>query len=191
MKGYDGVIDSKKAQEITEKYYTDVYSYCYSLVNSDTHEAEVLTQDVFVLFYEKCNELDDTYILRWLLVVAKNKAKEFYRQKKKDSALVSLDESFLEIDDNDIQKMFEENFTDNDIDIDKYISILLKALNKKERELYYKIFQEKKPYKEIAAEMNITEAALSSRAIRLKKKIRTIIKLMFSSVGQFIIKIFF
>ena len=185
------MIDSKKAQEITEKYYEDVYSYCYSLVNSDTHEAEVLTQDVFVLFYEKCNELDDTYILRWLLVVAKNKAKEFYRQKKKDSALVSLDESFLVIDDNDIKKMFEENFTDNDIDIDKYISILLKALNKKERELYYKIFQEKKSYKEIAAEMNITEAALSSRAIRLKKKIRTIIKLMFTSAGQFIIKIFF
>ena len=77
QKGSDGVIDAVKAQIVAEKYYKDIFAYCYSLTNCDKYEAEVLTQEVFLTFQEKCDELDDELILRWLLVVAKNKSKEF------------------------------------------------------------------------------------------------------------------
>ena len=87
--------------------------------------------------------------------------------------------------------MFEENFPDSDEELQKYINIILKALTPKERELYKMIFTEKKKYREIAEELNISEEAVTSRAVRMKRKIRTLIKLMFTSVGQLIIKLFF
>ena len=191
QKGYDVVIDAVKAQIIAEKYYKDVYLYCYSLTNCDKYEAEVLTQDVFLLFQEKCDELDEELILRWLLVVAKNKAKELYRQKSKDASLISLDNPLLEVEDIDFKLLFEEHLPDSDEETQKYVEILIKALTPKERELYRKIYIEKKSHKEIADEWNLKENTVSARSSRLTKKIKAIIKLMFSSVGQFIITIFF
>ena len=185
------MISSARAQEIAREYYDEIFSYCYSNANFDKYDAEVLTQDVFLLFQEKCAELEDDCIKRWLMSVAKNKTREYYRKKKKDMSILSLDESVFEIADTDIQKMFEDNLPDNDEDTEKYIQILLKALTPKERELYHKVFVEKKSYKQIAEETNTNESTIATRVLRLKKRIRTIVKLMFTSVGQFIIKAFF
>ncbi len=185
------MIDAVKAQIIAEKYYLDVFSYCYSLANCDTFEAEVLTQDVFLFFQEKCDELEDENILRWLLVVAKNKGKEFYRQKKKEALVISLDNPLLEIGYTDIRLLFDEYLPDSDEETRKYTEILNKALTPKERELYRKIYIEKKTHKEIADEWNMKENAISARSSRLTKKIKNIIKLMFSSTGQFLIMLFF
>ncbi len=185
------MISPERAQEIADTYYNDVYSYCYSTINFDKYEAEVLTQDVFLLFQQKCGELEDNNIKHWLLCVAKNKTKEFFKKKKKDATILSLDESFFDIEDMDIQKMFEDNLPMDDEEIEKYVNIVLKALTQKERELYRKIYKEKMTYAEIAEELNISNNAVASRVLRLKNKIRTIIKLMFTSVGQFIIRVFF
>ena len=135
--------------------------------------------------------MNDDEIKHWLMVVAKNKTKEYYREKKKDMSVLSLDEAVFELADNDIQKMFEDNLPDNDEDTEKYIKILLKALTPKERDLYHKMFVEKKTYKQIAEETNTNESTVASRARRLKIRIRAIIKLMFSTFGQFIIRLFF
>lgn len=191
QKGSDSVIDAAKAQLIAQKYYKDVFAYCYSLTNCNKYEAEVLTQDVFLLFQEKCNELDDELILRWLFVVAKNKAKEYYREKQKAYSVISLDNPLLEVEDIDFKLLFEDHLPDNDEETQKYVEILIKALTPKERELYRKIYIEKKSHKEIADEWNLKENTVSARSSRLTKKIKAIIKLMFSSVGQFVIGIFF
>ena len=191
LKGYDGVISSERAQEIAKEYYDEIFSFCYSNAKFNKYDAEVLTQDVFLLFQEKCNDLNDDEIKHWLMVVAKNKTKEYYREKKKDMSVLSLDEAVFEIAENDIQKMFEDNLPDNDEDTEKYIKILLKALTPKERDLYRKMFVEKKTYKQIAEETNTNESTVASRARRLKIRIRAIIKLMFSTFGQFIIRLFF
>ncbi len=185
------MIDAKRAQEIAEKYYQQVYNYCTSAAHCNKYDAEVITQEVFLFLQQKCDELEDEYIDRWLLVVAKNKVREFYRQKKKSFSILPFDESLLEIEEKDIESMFEENLPDSDEELQKYIDIIVKALTPKERQLYTKIFIEKKKYREIAEELNISEEAVSSRAVRMKRKIRTLIKLMFTSVGQFIIKLFF
>lgn len=191
LKGYDGVISSERAQEIAKEYYDEIFSFCYSNAKFNKYDAEVLTQDVFLLFQEKCNDLNDDEIKHWLMVVAKNKTKEYYREKKKDMSVLSLDEAVFEIAENDIQKMFEDNLPDNNEDTEKYIKILLKALTPKERDLYHKMFVEKKTYKQIAEETNTNESTVASRARRLKIRIRAIIKLMFSTFGQFIIRLFF
>ena len=105
--------------------------------------------------------------------------------------LVPLDESVIESDEKDIQTMIEDNFPENDEELQKYINIIMKALTPKERELYRKIFIEKKKYREIAEELNISEDALTTRASRMKRRIRGMVKLMFSTVGYYIIRTFF
>lgn len=185
------MIDAVTAQTIAKKYYKDIFLYCYSLTNCNKYEAEVLTQDVFLLFLEKCDTLDDEQILRWLLVVAKNKAKEYYRNKKKASSVISLQNPLFEVEDIDIQALFEEHMPDSEEDMQKYINILIKALTPNERELYRKIYIEKKSHKEIAEDWSLKENTVSARSSRLTKKIKRIIKLMFSSTGQFLIRLLF
>lgn len=184
------MINSIKAQEIAEKYYTEIYSYCLTILGYDRPATDEVVQDVFLLFQMKCPELDDERIKRWLLRVGKYKCYEYMRHKQKEMLFVSLDESLLEADEKDVQTMFEESI-ETDEDIQKYIDIILKALTPKERELYKKIFIEKKKYKEIAGELNISEEAVTSRAVRMKKRIRGLIKVMFSSVGYYIIRAVF
>ncbi len=184
------MIDAEKARAIAKKYYEDVFLYCYSIVNCDKYEAEVLTQEVFLFFQEKCDILDDELILRWLLVVAKNKSKEYFRQKGKDAVLVPLDTSLSGSTISDYEEIFKEQFPDSDEEIQKYISIIIKALTKQEQDLYRRLYIEKKSHKEIADELNLKENTVSKRASRLKTKIKRMISLIFSSAGQFLIKIF-
>lgn len=184
------MIDAEKARAIAKKYYEDVFLYCYSIVNCNKHDAEVLTQEVFLFFQEKCDVLNDELILRWLLVVAKNKSKEFFRQKAKDSVLVPIDTALSVGTASDYEKILEEQFPDSDEEIQKYISIIIKTLTKQEQDLYHRLYIEKKSHKEIADELNLKENTVSKRASRLKAKIKRIISLTFSSAGQLLIKTF-
>lgn len=191
MRGYGVVIDSVRAQEIAEKYYEEIYSYCLTFMKYDKQATEEVVQETFLTFQLKCKELEDERIKRWLLRVGKYKAFEYLREKQKDMILVPLDESVLESDEKDIQTMIEDNFPENDEELQKYINIIMKALTPKERELYRKIFIEKKKYREIAEELNISEDAVTTRASRMKRRIRGMVKVMFSTVGYYIIRTFF
>ena len=184
------MIDAEKARAIAKKYYEEVFLYCYSILNCDKYEAEVLTQEVFLFFQEKCDVLDDELILRWLLVVAKNKSKEYFRQKSKDAILVPLDTSLSGDTISDYEDIFNEHIIDSDEEIQKQINIIIKSLTKQEQDLYRRLYIEKKSHKEIADELNLKENTVSKRASRLKNKIKTMISLIFSSAGQLLIKIF-
>lgn len=191
MEGVLYVIDAIEAEIIAKKYYKDVYSYCFSYFDCDAEEASDITQDVFLFFQEKCETLEDTNIRAWLYKVAKNKVREHFRKLKKEEKLLALEKSMANVTEEDIIPLFDEHFNMKDEEILKYKDIVLKGLTKKEQLLYTKIFIEKKKYKEIAEELNITEKAVNSRALRLRVKIRNIVRLMFTSVGQFVIKMFF
>ena len=185
------MIDAIEAEIIARKYYNNIYTYCFSHLNCKAEEAADITQEVFLFFQEKCETLENENIQAWLYKVAKNKVHEHYRKTKKEEKLVELEKTMMNVDEVDIMPLFDEFFDLGDEDIEKYKSIVLKGLTKKEQELYKKVFVEKKHYKDIAEEMNITEKAVNCRVMRLKIKIRRIVSLMFTSVGQFIIKLFF
>lgn len=191
MKGVLCLIDNIKAEIIAKKYYEDVFSYCYSYLNCNETEASDITQEVFLVFQEKCETLEDINIRNWLYKVAKNKVREHFRKMKKEDKLVPLDENMVTVDEDEMLPLFDEYLKIDDEEIEKYKTIVLKGLTKSEQELYHKIFVEKKKYKEIAEELNTTEKAINSKAMRLRIKIRRIVSLMFTSVGQFIIKLFF
>lgn len=191
MKGEICLIDKNTAENIAEKYYDDIYKICLSRLNHNENIAEDITQEVFLLFQEKSEEFEDKNIKGWLRRTAENKVSEYFRAAKKDDAVLHFEDENYSCDVDEAFLLFEECFPLSDEEIDKYKDIVLKSLTKKEQELYNKIYIEKKKYKEIAEELNTTEKAINLRAFRLRKKIRTLAKLMLTSVGQLIIKIFF
>lgn len=72
------MISFERATEIANLYYNDIYHLCLSRLKKEENAADV-TQEVFLLFQEKYEGLEDEYIKAWLYKVANNKIKEQFR----------------------------------------------------------------------------------------------------------------
>lgn len=186
------VIDAISAEIITKKYYKEIYSYCYSNLFCNEDGASEVTQEVFLFFHEQREAIEDTYIRAWLYKVARNKMGEYIRaSKSRQKKFAELTEDSASISDSEIFVHLENDINVSDEEILKQKEFVLKSLSQRDRELYKKIYEEKKTYKEIAKELNIPEKAVGSRAFRLRKKIRNRVNFTFTSIGQIIIKIMF
>ncbi len=184
------MINKKMAEAIAVKYYDDVYRYCFSHLGCNEIDTEDITQEVFLVFQEKCEELDVANIKAWLIKTARNKVHEHFRAVKKDDVLVSFEDKLMSFEEYDICSRLDERLPISNEEIEKYKELLLKGLTKNEQELYRKIFVEKKKHKEIAEEFNTSEKAVTVRCLRLRKKIMTLMKLVLTVPGQLIIKLF-
>lgn len=183
------MLTKQEINEIAEKYYLSVLSYCRSHLLLSENDAEDITQDTFLLLQEKSDKLENTNMQAWLYSVASKKTNEIYRKNNYEKSYLRLDGKEIPYD--DVLKVFDEYFPVSEDEIQKYAEIILKTLNDKETILFKKIYIEKKTYKQVAEEMGLTEKAVGSRAFRLRKKISSEAKLMLTVVGQIIIKIFF
>ncbi len=186
------VIDAISAEIISKKYYKSIYSFCYSNLFCDADGASEVTQEVFLFFQEQRETLEDTYIRAWLYKVARNKMGEYIRaNKNRQKKFTELTEDSASISDAEIFVHLENDVNVEDEEILKQKEFVLKALSKRDRELYKKIYEEKKTYKEIAKELNIPLKTVGSRAFRLRKRITKRVNFTFTSIGQIIIKIMF
>ncbi|MEE5994825.1 MAG: sigma-70 family RNA polymerase sigma factor [Oscillospiraceae bacterium] len=77
-------------EEIVNKYYSAILSYCVANLNHDIHAAEDCTQEVFLLLYTKLKRLNLTVNIEgWLYAVADRKMKEYRR---KNPNMMDIDE---------------------------------------------------------------------------------------------------
>lgn len=181
------MLNKKELTEIAEKDYEKIYLYCLSHSSLDENDAHDVTQEVFLLLQEKSNTLNNTNIEAWLYSVASYKMKEFYRKKQRQQSYLSMDDEFSIAE---LIAVFDEYFPVTDDEIKDYIKLIIKTLTEKERVLFEKLFIEKKSYEQIAEELNITPNAVSLRAFRLRKKIKTEAAILLSVIGQLILKLF-
>ena len=185
------MISSERAEAIAKENYNAVYRFCLSQLQLDEEAASEVTQEVFLLFLNKCDRLEETFIRAWLYKVTEYKAKEHFSRIKKEERLVPIDFDVEDPDQLPIAEILEACVSIKDEEIEKYKTIVLKGLSKSDQELYRLIYVEKKKHKEIAEELNLTESAVNSRAFRLNKRLDKIIRLMFTPLGCFIIRFFF
>lgn len=175
---------SLSAEKIVEQYYPDIYKFCCAKCR-DEHVAQDITQETFLLFVNKIDKLTDINIRSWLLSVANNKLHEHFRKSQIENSFVSIDEvkivSFdkYECDDIDVDEMFD--------DVQKKI---LNLLSDKERELFIKLYIEKKNVNLIREELNLTDDGLRARRSRLKRKVKQSIGHLYFFTIVFIFKIF-
>lgn len=190
-------IDRKRAEQIVKEYYDDIYYFC-CLKLQDKDEARDITQEVFLLFFEKLKTLDDDKLKAWLYSVSRNKINDKFRERKKEQKIISID------DDNGHNifnrteysyKISDEDFEeDAKTDWDKYDEAekkILSILTKEERELFFRVFVKREKKEAMADEMNITENNLYTKIYRLRKKIRKYMGYMALFVNILIFKINF
>lgn len=175
------MITAEHSKEIAETYYEDILKFCSSQLNNE-EDAWDITQEVFLLFQKKFRELNDTNIKAWLLNVAQKKIFAKFREIKKDSKMLSYIENINS----------EENFSlitemDNIIEIsneeiEQQKFKILEKLTPEERELFKMIYFEHLKYSEIAERLDLTENAISIRAMRMRNKIKKMVAEAFITV---------
>lgn len=174
---------SLSAEQIAEKYYPDVYTFCCARCR-DEDLAQDITQETFLLLINKADELTDINIRSWLLSVANNKLCAYFRKNKAENNFVSVYDVEIPISD-----VYEE--VDTDIVFDEVQKKILNMLKGKERELFIKLYIEKKSVSLITKEMDITYENLRTRKSRLKSKVKKSVGHLYFFILVFSFKIFY
>lgn len=183
------MITKERAEQISELYYDKILRYCLAITNNNYENSLDITQEVFLVFSKKKNELEDDKIEHWLLAVARKKALEYYRYLKNEKMVSSIEDTFTDAD--EIFSTMTKFYSYSDADIKMTIEAIMKMLTKSEYDLFIKKFIENKSQAEIAEEYGISISSVSSRVNRLRNKIEKLGFFCFTFVGQIIIKAFF
>lgn len=165
------LISYERANEIANLYYDDIYHLCFLRLKKEADAADV-TQDIFLLFQEKYECLEDDYIKAWLYAVADNKIKEQFRVIAKREKELIYGTVFGSKTSADILYEMEEdnNFTPEEIEEKK--KSILDSLTEKELELFEMVYTKRMEYKELAEALDISEHAVRARVYRLRLKIK-------------------
>ena len=185
------MIDKIRADLLCNSLYETVNKFCLYRLNNSRHDADDVTQEVFLLFQQKADTLEDIHIKSWLLSTANFKCKEHLRKCGKETDCVSIDEYEVADEIVDVCALLEECNSFDIEKIDYYRDVIFNRLSKKEQELYRKHFIERKSHSQIAEEMNTNAKNISVMLSRLRKKIELIEFLVLCTFGQWIIKLFF
>ena len=165
------LISAERAAEVANLYYDDVYRLCLSRLKKEENAADV-TQDVFLFFQEKYNELEDDHIKAWLYKVADNKIKEQFRVIAKQEKELIFGAVFGSSTSTDILYEMEEDNKITPEEIEEKKKSILSSLTEKELELFEMVYTKHMEYKELAKAFDISEHAVRARVYRLRLKIK-------------------
>ena len=142
---------------------------------SDKSQAEDITQEVFLIAYEKgraflMHEKPEAFLYR----TAKNLIYESIRKQKKENK-VELDDNLCNSEVNDV---YDSIYIENDRAIDEatYVDRILSQLLENEYNLYLDYYIKHKTIKIIASDYHTSEVAVRMKYVRLRKKVSVIVK---------------
>ena len=140
----------------------------------DKSVAEDIVQEVFLIAYEKRTVIFSYENKRaFLYKVSKNLTNEYIRKNQK-CKIVELNENNI-VDEEDLCDLICHK-EDEKIDEQKYIADVINELHEDKKELYHLYYIDKVPMKNIAKELNLNEATLRMRFVRLRKDIKNKVK---------------
>lgn len=154
------MIEPEQCTLIIEKYYREIFSYCYAKLSYSHHSAEDCTQEVFVVFFSKHERLDEGDNIRlWLYRTADNVIKAYVR--KSPPPAVSLEDSPEAMNIADSGGF--EDMSDSPLDI----------LTTEERQLLEMYYNSDYGQRNAAAKrLGISLPALYRKVHKIKKKLR-------------------
>ena len=165
------LISFERATEIANLYYNDIYHLCLSRLKKEENAADV-TQEVFLLFQEKYEGLEDEYIKAWLYKVANNKIKEQFRAIAKREKELIYGTVFNSQTSTDILYEMEEDNKVTPEELEEKKKSIVSSLSEKELELFEMVYTKQMEYKELAKAFDISEHAVRARVYRLRLKIK-------------------
>ena len=145
---------------MTEQYYAEILRYCQNKLPNDIHGAEDCTQDVFLLLYQKRDEIDFNQNIRgWLYATADRIISNY--QKKQSRILQMLNIDLMEIEDR--SSVSEQVFT----------SQMFESLPEDELELLKAYYgADKGERRDVAKKYNLTLAQLYKKLHMIRDKLR-------------------
>ena len=156
------------------RYTEDVYRACLYLCRNEDLAQEV-TQQAFINFYERFDEVKPECLKAYLIRAARNLMSNYYREHSK---FVENDENGdLPIMENLIEESVEDKYvrTEERTAKRKLLDEILTNLKQNHKNWYdffYAYYIQEKDYDEIATELDVTKDVLYSRARRAKEWIR-------------------
>ncbi len=162
-------LNPEQFRPLYEKYYKAIFSYLYQRMNSKDTAFDTTSQ-VFLkaLTNLKTYEFRGVPFSSWLYRIAHNEMVQVFR-KQKEQRVVNADI-------NDLKFICEEN---KEVFFEEYIPALKKLigkLNEKELQMVEMRYFEKRPFKEIAEILDITEINAKVRMYRIIEKLKVSIR---------------
>ena len=165
------LISYERANEIANLYYDDIYHLCLSRLKNEEDAFDV-TQEVFLLFQERYEGLEDAYIKAWLYSVSDKKIKEQFRAiARREKELIYGTVFGLQTSTDILYEMEEENNVTSE-EIEEKKKSIMDSLNEKELELFEMVYTKHMEYKELAKAFDVSEHAVRGRVYRLRLKIK-------------------
>ncbi|MBL7902481.1 MAG: sigma-70 family RNA polymerase sigma factor [Bacteroidia bacterium] len=152
-----------------EKYYKPIFSYLYQRMNSKDSAFD-LTSQVFLkaLTHLHKYEFRGVPFSSWLYRIAHNEMVQVFRKQK--------EQRVINADINDLRFICEEN---KEVFFEEYIPALKRLigkLNEKDLQLVEMRYFEKRPFKEIAEILEISEVNAKVRMYRIIEKLKVSIR---------------
>jgi RNA polymerase sigma-70 factor (ECF subfamily) len=163
-------IEHTQAVQIITLYYNNIYNFCRSRLY-DQHDAQDVTQEVFLTFYQKRETLEPETVKAWLFGVAHNKILHEYANAMKRSRFIPYDD--LENCQDSCLSYNLEDISDYDDDrVEAIKKCILLHLSPDEQNLFLELYERHRKRSDVAKELNITEDALNMRSYRLRRKLK-------------------
>ncbi len=165
--------ESKKKidpEEIVARYYHDIYKFCCARCR-DADAAQDLTQETFAVLLEKREELTPDNVRAWLFSVAYKQQQVYFREK-------AVEKEYVGIYDVPLEPAFGSPVEEEvlaAIAFDETQQKILNILTEKERDLFIRLYLEKKSVSLIRRELGITDANFRQRKHRVKKKVEKVV----------------
>ncbi len=164
--------DESALGDLIEKYGNYTYSIIYNLLqNICTHEdMEEVLADVFLAVWEHCDQIDlyRYYNIKgYIGAVARNKAKNLLRQKKRDT--LPLDDDILIISNTMEHELLEKEQRE-------LIKEALAKLGHTDQEIFTRYYYGCEKISQIAAELEMNVQTVKSRLSRWRKLLKEILE---------------
>ncbi|MGN0654309.1 MAG: RNA polymerase sigma factor [Oscillospiraceae bacterium] len=170
-------MDKDKILDIWLEYEPYIRKLCNYKLKSMPDYIDDCVQDVFLALNETIKRgIVITNIKSWLFTVANNKIKDFYKQRKSDNKIVSLDnnnigEKLLTCD-----PFSDFDFSVSDAQLEQIESSIIKQLTDKEIKLLIDKYRNKLSVEQIAQNNKTSVDAIYKRLSRLKIKVKFLIR---------------
>lgn len=163
-------------EEIYLKHHDMVFRYICRVVRNDDAAADDLTQEVFLVAYNKRNKLKEhPNVPGFLMKTAKNKLKKYFQEQK---GIFDNDEESLDV-------LSKEESGSSGMDeyrkVDLYYT-LENILSGKELNLLLHYYAYGYSTAEMAEKLGVSESCIKMRISRLKQKLRSFDELIFALI---------
>ncbi|EGJ72014.1 RNA polymerase, sigma-24 subunit, ECF subfamily [Bacteroides coprosuis DSM 18011] len=151
----------KALEAIYNQYSGKVYNFTHSIIRN-SEQAQDITQDVFLLIWEKRNQIDcDLNFDSYLLKIAQNMVYQTFRKNVvRENYINSLQIQELIVQSNSMEDNIDSDF------LEEYIMSLVEALPKSRRDIFLLYWKSGLNYKEIATQLSISDKTVATQVRR-------------------------